>query len=90
MSVERQKRIDVLYKGEKTGMYVPDFVIDSKIIIEIKANPMLIQEDKKQFWRYLRGSDYRLGFLINFGTKKLGIVRRVYDSARIKNPCASA
>ena len=84
LSFERQKRIDVLYKDEKVGTYVPDFVIDNKIIIEIKVKPMLIQEDKRQFWYYLRGSQYKLGFLINFGTKNLEIIRRVYDSARPK------
>ena len=84
LSIERQKRIDILYKNEKAGAYIPDFVIDDKIIIEIKVKPILIQENKKQFWYYLRGSCYRLGFLVNFGTKKLEIVRRVYDLARAK------
>jgi GxxExxY protein len=81
--IEQQKRINILYKGEKIGSYVPDFVINDKIIMEIKVKPILIQEDKKQFWYYLRGSDYKLGLLVNFGTKKLEIVRRVYDSARL-------
>jgi len=84
LSIERQKRIDILYKNEKAGTYIPDFVIDDKIIVEVKVKPILIQEDKKQFWYYLRGSYYRLGFLVNFGTKKIEIVRRVYDLARAK------
>ncbi|MCK4918051.1 MAG: hypothetical protein KAS51_07545 [Candidatus Omnitrophica bacterium] len=32
---------------------MPDFIIDSKIIIEIKSKAVLLQEDKKQFWYYL-------------------------------------
>jgi len=55
LSIERQKRIDILYKDEKVGTYIPTFVIDDKIIVEIKVKPILIQEDKKQFWYYLRG-----------------------------------
>ncbi|MCK9614599.1 MAG: GxxExxY protein [Candidatus Omnitrophica bacterium] len=90
LSVEQQKQINILYKGEKVGSYVPDFVINDKIIMEIKVKPMLLQEDKKQFWYYLRGSNYKLGFLINFGTKKLEIVRRVYDFARLNAVCLSA
>ncbi|MDD5583990.1 MAG: GxxExxY protein [Candidatus Omnitrophica bacterium] len=82
LSIEQQKRIDVFYKGEKIGVYIPDFVVDNKIIVEIKVKPVLVREDKKQFWYYLRGSDYRLGFLVNFGTKKLEMVRRIYDLAR--------
>ncbi|MCK5492379.1 MAG: GxxExxY protein [Candidatus Omnitrophica bacterium] len=45
--------MDVFYKGEKVGVYIPDFIIDSKIIIEIKSKAVLLQEDKKQFWYYL-------------------------------------
>ena len=71
---------------KKAGTYIPDFVIDDKIIVEIKVKPILIQENKKQFWYYLRGSYYRLGFLVNFGTKKLEIVRRIYDLARTETP----
>jgi len=90
LSVNRQKRIDIFYKSEKVGTYVPDFIIEDKVIVEIKVKSALIQEDRKQFWYYLRGSDYRLGFLVNFGTKKLEIVRRVYDTARTEHPRHSA
>lgn len=90
LSIEQQKRINIFYKGEKIGVYVPDFVINDKIIMEIKVKPMLIQEDKKQFWYYLRGSDYKLGLLVNFGTRKLEITRRVYDLARLDTSRPSA
>ncbi|MFA5271044.1 MAG: GxxExxY protein [Candidatus Omnitrophota bacterium] len=58
--------------------------------INILYKPVLIHEDKKQFWYYLRGSDYKLGFLVNFGTKKLEIIRRVYDLARTNTVRLSA
>ena len=80
--VEQQKRISIIYKGEKVGLYVPDFVIENKIIIELKVKPFLAYEDKKQFWYYMKGTDFKLGFLINFGSKKLEIVRRVFEKAR--------
>lgn len=42
-------------------------------------------DDVKQFWYYLKGTEYKLGFLINFGSKDgVEIVRRVYDEARDK------
>lgn len=82
--VETQKRINIYYKEEKVGVYVPDLVVNDSILIELKAKPFLLPEDEKQFWFYLRGSTYRLGFLINFGSKELEIGRRVYDRARDK------
>ena len=82
--VEKQKHIPIMYKGKKVGTYVPDFVINQKILIELKVKPYLVKEDERQFWYYLKGSSYRLGFLVNFGSKKLEIKRRVYDSACIR------
>jgi len=85
LKVDRQKRIDIYFKNKKVGMYVPDFVIDDKILVELKRKPKLMLEDEKQFWLYLKGSDYKLGLLINFGSEKLEIKRRIYDRARHKS-----
>ena len=84
LKVEPQKRIDIIYLNEKIGTYIPDVVVNRKILIELKVKPFLTKEDEKQFWYYLRGSNYKLGFLINFGTRKLEIKRRIYDKARKK------
>lgn len=85
ISFEAEERIPVMYRGRHVGVYIPDIVIDEKIIIEIKAKSALTQQDISQFWYYLRGTPYRLGFLINFGRSKgVHIIRRVYDTARTK------
>lgn len=81
LSVETQKRIPVHYNGKKVGEYVPDMIVEDKVIIELKSKTYISKEDEKQFWLYLKGSDYRLGFLINFG-RELDIRRKVYDTAR--------
>jgi len=83
LKVNTQKQISVLYDKEKIGKYVPDMVVDDKIIIELKSKTFLTKEDEKQFWLYLKGSEYRLGLLINFG-RKLEIKRKIYDTARDK------
>src|SRR3989344_9394805 len=64
---ETEKRIPIIYEKKHIGTYTPDLVVDDKIVIELKAKPMLLQRDIEQFWYYLRGSDYRAGLLINFG-----------------------
>ncbi len=84
LNVEFQKRINIYYKGERVGNYMPDLIINNSILIELKAKPYLTKEDEKQFWYYLRGSQYKLGFLINFGSRELEIKRRIYDKAREK------
>lgn len=80
-----EKAIDVIYKGERVGVYRPDFIVANAIIVEIKATPFLTKEDEKRFWYYLRGSEFKLGFLINFGSKKLEIKRRIFEKARQKH-----
>lgn len=82
LKVETQKRINITYKEEKVGVYVPDIIVEDKILIELKVKPFITKEDERQFWYYLRGSNYKLGFLINFGSKELDIKRRIYDKAR--------
>lgn len=80
LTVEIQTRIDIIYNNEKIGTYIPDFVVGDKIILEIKSKPFFSQEDKKQFWGYLKGSQYQLGFLVNFGPQRLDIKRFAYTN----------
>src|SRR4051812_3606828 len=56
LQVESQKRITIYFEGVKVGVYIPDKVVDEKIILEIKSKPFLVKEDEKQFWRYLKAS----------------------------------
>ena len=85
LTVESQKRINIYFKGKKVGVYVPDKIINNVILVEIKSKPSLLKQDEEQFWNYLKGSEYKLGFLINFLPTGLDINRVVYDTARIKN-----
>ena len=82
LKVVTQQRIDVIFEGKKVGVYVPDLIVEDKIIIELKTKPFLTQEDQRQFWHYLKSSNYKLGLLINFGSRDLQINRRVYDKAQ--------
>jgi GxxExxY protein len=72
------------------GTYQPDMIVNGVVLIELKAKPFITKEDERQFWYYLKGSNFRLGFLINFGPKKLEIKRRVYDKKRVNQRLISA
>ena len=88
--IEDQKRIDIFYNNKKVGTYIPDKIINNSIILELKCKPFITKEDKRQFWYYLKASPYKLGLLINFGSKNLEIYRRIYDKAREKSLRKSA
>lgn len=79
LMVEREKHLPVFYLEEKIGTYIPDFLINGSILLELKAKPLLHNDDIQQFWYYLKNSQFRLGFLVNFGEKDgIKIIRRVY------------
>jgi len=86
---EREKTIPVNYLEEKIGVYKPDFVIEDKIILEVKALPFVGKIEERQLWNYLKGSNYKLALLVNFGNQKLDIKRVIYDQSRNLRESAS-
>lgn len=79
LNIEREKQLPVFHLGKKVGIYTPDLILNNIIIIELKAKPFLHKEDLKQFWYYLKNSEFRLGFLVNFGEPNgVKIIRRIY------------
>jgi len=86
LQIEKEKQLPIYHLETKVGVYKPDLLINNAIIIELKAKPFLHRDDIKQFWYYLKNSQFKLGFLINFGEPNgVKIIRRVYDSARLRS-----
>ena|SRR3989338_9749571 len=78
ISFTEEKAIDVRYKGIRIGVYKPDFIIDDKVILEIKVVPVLTRAIQDQVYYYVRGTKYKLVLLANFGTSKVGVKRLIY------------
>ncbi len=78
ISFEQQKPIQVSYKGAIIGSYRLDFVVDQKIIVELKAVNVLSDLFKLQVLSYLKAADMKLGLLINFGSKRLEHARIIH------------
>ncbi len=74
---ERQKLIEVWYKGEKIGEYRLDMVVEGKIILELKAVSELNKIFEAQLFSYLKATSLKLGILLNFGGKKVEYKRIV-------------
>jgi len=76
----RQRGIKVVHEGVDMGIgFVPDIVIDKKIIIELKSVENLTEVHYKQVLTYLRITGIKLGLLVNFNVPliKNGIHRLV-------------
>jgi GxxExxY protein len=64
---ERQKHLSVYYKGRVIGEFVPDIVVDNKIILELKSIPELTSANTAQLINYLNITQFKVGYLLNFG-----------------------
>ena len=81
---EEQKRIVIfsIETGKQLGTYIPDFVIDDKIVLEIKSTNSKFTGFVEQELSYLKASKYELGFLVNFSSPTLYIKRLIYTNDR--------
>ena len=74
---EKEKQFKINFKNTKIGVTQIDLVVDSKIIIEVKATEINNSLFERQILSYLKNTGLQLGFLVNFGTNKLHIRRYV-------------
>jgi len=63
--------VNLYYKTELIGKYFLDFLIDDKIILEIKAKGQLSLTDFKQISGYLKAKNLKLGIIVNFRQEQL-------------------
>jgi len=61
--------MDIRYGVEKPVRFRPDFVVDGKVVVEIKARSHLRQGHWAQLINYLRVSEFEVGLLLNFGPR---------------------
>jgi GxxExxY protein len=79
-----QPKIDVysLTTGKKIAIYIPDKLVESKILLELKAKLFLPQEEWKRALEYLKVSKYELLYIVNFGEEIFKPRRFIYTNDR--------
>lgn len=71
----QQVRADLDYKGKFIGRYYLDFIIDYKMVLEIKVSSNFSRKDIRQVLCYLKKSGLDLGILASFGNESLKFKR---------------
>lgn len=71
ISFIREKKSEIFYNGDQINYGFCDFLIDGKIVIELKARPFITKDDYYQLLRYLKQENIKLGLLVNFRNKYL-------------------
>ena len=77
ISFERQKPIDVLYKGKLAKQFFCDFVIENKVLVELKSIKKLTETENAQVLNYLKATNLSLALLLNFGNSSLEFKRLI-------------
>ena len=80
--VEHQVSVPLFYKGEDLNKdFRIDLLIENEIVVELKAVDCILPVHEAQIISYLKLTDKRLGFLINFNVPLLkdGFRRFVND-----------
>jgi GxxExxY protein len=75
----REVEQDIFYKDliEPIGRRRADFIVDGKVLVELKAMIQLEDVHIAQILNYLRAYKFEVGLLINFGSKSLTFKRLV-------------
>lgn len=69
LAVERQVAIPVSYRDTKLDVgFRLDLLVERKVIVEVKAIDALASIHTAQLLTYLRFSQLRLGYLVNFNS----------------------
>ncbi len=85
LSFEPQKLFSIYDDPEQqrlVGYYIPDFVVEASVIVEIKALRSLDNSHLAQIIGYLAVSCCPIGLLINFGERSLRY-RRVFPPQKV-------
>ena len=82
LEYSREVNVPIHYKGEKIDTRRADFIVED-CLVEIKAKEKLEAKDHEQILSYLKSSGFRIGLLINFGSDRLEIKRKINSKGKI-------
>jgi len=67
----QQPSFDVLYKGHKIGLFVPDLIAFDSVVVDTKIIDQITNHERGLVLNYLRITGLRVGVILNFKHSKL-------------------
>ena len=74
---KRENYFAINLNNKIIGHFFIDFVVEDKVVVEIKARNELFRRDISQTINYLKLKNYKVGLVLLFGDKKVNIKRLV-------------
>ena len=63
---EVERNTEIFYKGAKVGIHRLDFILESKLVVELKANVAITSSHVGQTSAYLKTLKLHHGLIVNF------------------------
>mgnify|MGYP003606699071 FL=1 len=77
--IDSEKKVNVYYKNEIVGKYIPDIIINDSVIVELKCVEYLTDIHENQLLNYLKATDCEVGLILNFG-KDPQFIRKIFTN----------
>ncbi len=77
----REVEQSIYYEGIEIGSRRADFIVDNRVVVELKALDALEDVHLVQAKNYLVAYDFGVGLLINFGGQRLEY-RRIFNNRK--------
>jgi GxxExxY protein len=79
LNYSQQTQFPVFYRGEQIDEYVPDLLVEDRVVVDTKTIECITDADRGQMLNYLRVTGMKVGLIINFKKKSLEWERIVLD-----------
>ncbi len=79
--VEREKAVNVEFRGEIVGVFRTDLLVQDCVVVELKCARMIDSNHEAQLLNYLKATKFEVGLLLNFGVKPQ-FRRMIWETAR--------
>ncbi|OGK42620.1 hypothetical protein A3A74_06315 [Candidatus Roizmanbacteria bacterium RIFCSPLOWO2_01_FULL_35_13] len=78
----REQVLPPIFEGEKPGRNKADYIVENKIILEVKSKKIITKDDYYQIKKYLTVMHLKLGILVNFRSAYLHPKRILNSSVK--------
>ena len=75
ISFKEQVYSPIIFKDNNVGNYFLDFLIEDKLVLEIKSGEKFLKQNISQIYSYLKIKNLKLGILANFTKEGLKFKR---------------
>jgi len=77
LNYQEQLHIPLTFKNSKIGDYFLDFLVEDKIVVELKKGDRFSKKNIEQVYAYLKAKNLKLGILAQFSSDGLKFKRIV-------------